>query len=328
MLNPVKIFTFFILMFISIPAFQARTCTAVTNEGNWNQGSTWSCGSAPTNNDTLTIPAGITVNVTCNCGTYSNMVIHVYGTLFFENGQKINMSCNGKIYIHSGGMIDGQNGGSKVVICGNDVYNGNMGPVYGPSLVDQNGIISTLPIELLSFTASMNSESRAEISWVTATETNNDFFTIERTKDGVNYEVVGTVDGAGTSTSVKEYSFVDPLPYPGISYYRLKQTDYDGQFEYSNLVSLSAEYDDLEVTVYPNPAPADAIVIELSGKEEVTMQVVVTDIYGRKCYSRTVMVKDGGVKLAVDPKNKLAPGVYTVTASGNSVQYSQKLIVK
>jgi autotransporter-associated beta strand protein len=95
------------------------------------------------------------------------------------------------------------------------------------ALASTDPSLNILPITLLSFHA--KAEDRTVLtSWVTASEINNDFFTVERSKDGSTWEKVGTVDGAGNSNTELTYAFVDDDPYSGVSYYRLRQTDFDG----------------------------------------------------------------------------------------------------
>ena len=76
------------------------------------------------------------------------------------------------------------------------------------------------------------------ISFTTVSETNNDFFTIERSGDGRNFDAIGEIQGAGNSSKEISYTFTDEKPMPGINYYRIKQTDYDGQFSYSEIRSV------------------------------------------------------------------------------------------
>jgi hypothetical protein len=97
---------------------------------------------------------------------------------------------------------------------------------------------SPLPIELLSFLALPNDQS-IEIRWTTATEINNDFFTIERSLDARDWEILGTLNGAGTTSQVQKYSYTDNFPHEGIAYYRLKQTDFDGSFEYFGPIAVA-----------------------------------------------------------------------------------------
>lgn len=97
---------------------------------------------------------------------------------------------------------------------------------------------TALPIELLFFTAKVNHQNSVALNWATASEFNNDFFTIERSQDGSSWEIVETLNGNGTTPVRNDYSTFDQRPHAGLSYYRLKQTDFDGSFEYSNIVSI------------------------------------------------------------------------------------------
>jgi len=110
-----------------------------------------------------------------------------------------------------------------------------------------------LPIELLSFYAEPENDF-INISWSTASEINNDYFTIEKGIDAMNFEFVANVDGAGNSNALLNYSTSDNEPSSGVSYYRLKQTDFDGNFSYSNVIEVDfvGRLAD-NVTIYPNP---------------------------------------------------------------------------
>jgi hypothetical protein len=121
-------------------------------------------------------------------------------------------------------------------------------PIYEVQAVYSNDIKSTpvvysfvddpLPIELMFFTAETSNKG-VNLNWATATEINNDFFTIERSLNGNNWEVIDYLTGAGNANYMIEYSFTDANPYQGVSYYRLKQTDYDGKFEYFAPVAVN-----------------------------------------------------------------------------------------
>ena len=97
-----------------------------------------------------------------------------------------------------------------------------------------------LPIELVKFTGEPYGEFNL-LKWLTATETNNNYFLLERSNDAVNFDEVGTLDGAGNSTSYINYSMLDKKPYNGITYYRLKQVDYDGKSTTSQIIAVSRE---------------------------------------------------------------------------------------
>jgi Secretion system C-terminal sorting domain len=112
-------------------------------------------------------------------------------------------------------------------------------------------LASPLPIELISFNAKVI-ENEVELDWSTATEMNNDFFTIERSQSGEEWENIIEVKGAGNSTQTLHYNTKDTQPLFGVSYYRLKQTDYDGKYSYSSIkrVELELTY---QLKAFPNP---------------------------------------------------------------------------
>lgn len=110
-----------------------------------------------------------------------------------------------------------------------------------------------LPIELISFDATSN-QNQVDLSWATASEKNNDFFTIERTVDGINFEEIGKVAGQGNSSTKNSYEFTDFRPRSGVSYYRLKQTDFNGDSETFEVKSVNIQKGELVSSVYPNPA--------------------------------------------------------------------------
>ncbi|MFZ1609568.1 MAG: hypothetical protein WAT52_00780, partial [Chitinophagales bacterium] len=109
-----------------------------------------------------------------------------------------------------------------------------------------------LPIVLVNFDGS-NVGNANVLSWTTATELNNDYFTIERSLDGKSYEEIGTVEGAGQSSALLNYEYTDAQPYLGTNYYRLKQTDYNGAFDYSNVISIKVNGNFEMGYPYPNP---------------------------------------------------------------------------
>jgi len=108
----------------------------------------------------------------------------------------------------------------------------NMGTIFKNSVL--------LPIELISFDAKCNN-GKVFTAWETATETNNEYFTLEKSRDGINFQNVTTVKGAGNSSRKLSYNSTDNESYSGISYYRLKQTDFDGKYTYSKVVSVGVD---------------------------------------------------------------------------------------
>lgn len=116
---------------------------------------------------------------------------------------------------------------------------------------------TVLPVEFLSFTGHKE-DGLNVLDWQTATESGNDYFTIERSVNGAPFEALGTVDGAGNSTQVNSYSFVDHQPAEGISYYRIRQTDFNGISTISHIVVLERHSSSTYlVNPFPNPSNGD-----------------------------------------------------------------------
>lgn len=126
-------------------------------------------------------------------------------------------------------------------------------PVYNTHYT-LSSVSSPLPVELLNFEAKP-AASRVDLNWTTASETGNDHFEIERSDDGNTFTRIGTVSGAGNSTSVRQYSFNDAAPLRGISYYRLRQVDFDGGFTFSDIQAVNMR---LLVKGHPYPMPASS----------------------------------------------------------------------
>jgi hypothetical protein len=322
----------FLLLLLFLSGFsivsRAASNVAVTNNGSWSSAATWSLNRAPANGDDIEIPSGFTVHVDIVSPTYAAMTIAVNGTLNFEGGKKINMDCDGYLYVGPGGQLTGDNSGSKVDICNSTAWTGP-GPTSGPASYGT----APLPIELTSFTAELDNTS-VMLKWTTATEVNNDFFTVERSRNGMSFEEVAKVDGAGNSSTSMSYSAPDKSPLEGTSYYRLKQTDYDGKYEYSQIIAI--EYQNTAtgcvLKVYPNPCmggPCNVDLAECDNEESPEITVELIDAAGNKVYSH-VPERDtrGSFSLSIDKTNNLKPGVYVVRGVSKSEQYNKKVIIK
>lgn len=304
---------------------RAELCTAIAN-GNWSEATTWSCGHAPADNDTMWIPIGFFVTVDINSPEYENMLVIVDGTLNFDNGQKINI-CPGGVYVSETGEITGGNPGSKIDICGETVWS-------GPDAV--RGIISfgsvTLPVELTSFSGMQNSNAIA-LTWGTQTETNNHFFTIFRSTNGLTFEEIGRVNGNGTSSQAHNYSFTDTSPASGTNYYRLTQTDFNGKQESFPLIAVefNSSSPDCILSVFPNPCESDCVVklSDCPDDKDGKIAVQLIDATG-KAVTTTIPERDaqGGFSYALDVNNNLKPGVYIVRGVSSKSVYQQKAILK
>lgn len=190
--------------------------------------------------------------------------------------------------------------------------------------------VNPLPVELLSFDAAVN-EGKVDLKWGTSTEINNDYFTIERSADAKNWEEIITTNGAGNSNQINEYFEVDYEPLTGISYYRLKQTDFNGQYEYFNIVPVRFEHNETigNMSLFPNPVNIGGIVqVEFKDILETELLIVLRDIKGREFYSKMFVNIENGKLIGIPIDAKIPAGIYLIIATSENQIYSQKLIIK
>ncbi len=150
----------------------------------------------------------------------------------------------------------------------------------GPSVIPTNStkyitlasVSSTtpLPVEMLYFNAMTEGTGDVDLLWATASENNNDHFELQRSRGGEVFETIGIIGGFGTTTARHDYSFVDPMPYPGVNYYRLKQVDADEGYVYSDVRSVTLEQD-RPLHVYPNPSHDVIRIAGLTGSGAVAV---------------------------------------------------------
>lgn len=181
---------------------------------------------------------------------------------------------------------------------------------------------SALPIELLEFTATPQ-EGQVLLQWTTATEINNDFFSVEHAYPGKDFYEIFQVPGAGTRQELSRYHKYHTKPVTGINYYRLKQTDYDKRFTYSEVVSVTVT-NSLSMAVYPNPI-LDKWFIEFYRDPNLPRLLEVYDLMGRRLFIHTTQ----GERNLEFPRGEYSSGTYLlrVTTQGGA-QEIFKLIFK
>jgi len=187
-----------------------------------------------------------------------------------------------------------------------------------------------LPVELISFDAVVNDGSQVDLKWVTATEINNDYFVVEKSKDGKNWEEVVWVDGAGNSNYTLEYYETDENPYEGISYYRLKQVDFDGKTSYSEIVPVAFEKNiEKNITVLPNPVKrGEAIYLEINGFKGNNILLVLRDMQGKEFYTKAHIIESNYQLKAIQLDNNIPAGTYLIVASSANDLVTQKIIIE
>ncbi|MBK6914184.1 MAG: T9SS type A sorting domain-containing protein [Ignavibacteriales bacterium] len=185
-----------------------------------------------------------------------------------------------------------------------------------------------VPVELTSFTISVSNEN-ITLNWTTSTETNNRGFEVEKLF-GSDWTVIDFVEGSGTTTEPKSYSFRDENLEAGIYKYRLKQIDFDGTFEYSDIVEA-------EVTIpveyylsqnYPNPFnPSTSIKYAISSRQLVSLKVY--DVLGKEVTTLVNEEKPAGSYEVKFDASKLSSGIYFYKLqSGSFVETRNMILMK
>jgi hypothetical protein len=182
---------------------------------------------------------------------------------------------------------------------------------------------SPLPIELVKFSAFPGDEE-VHVSWTTLSETNNDFFTIERSNDMYNFEPLAFIRGAGNSTQKIDYSFTDVNPYQDISYYRLKQTDFDGSYSYSQIACVKFS-NEIPVTIFPNPT-SQSINLSYVALENILSFYCLYDAKGKMVREQKEISLEKGINKIFIDLSEFETGIYFILLKAGEHEYQTKII--
>ncbi|MEL7532093.1 MAG: S8 family serine peptidase [Bacteroidota bacterium] len=186
---------------------------------------------------------------------------------------------------------------------------------------------TVLPVNLLSFQAETAPNQRVMVSWETAMEVDNERFILERSRDGVQFEGLSELPGAGTSEIAQSYQYLDHNPYQGRNYYRLWQVDRDGSKTLSEVVSVFVERGNA-LSVFPNPIANEQLAWQYEATENGIMKIEIVDLNGRRLQSVQQSVELGLQQYQLDVSS-LPAGTYILKATNaktyRSVQRFTKL---
>jgi PKD repeat protein len=183
---------------------------------------------------------------------------------------------------------------------------------------------TVLPITLASFTGECKANNTVLLKWSTASEINNDYFTIERSSDAVTWNVISTVAGAGNSNALLNYQFEDDSPLNGTNYYRLKQTDFNGEFEYFDIVAVeNCSNNTGEISIYPNPV-INQLNITISSVNDANATVLIYDLLGNIVLEKpSSQLTKGNNKITINTE-QLAKAMYMLVIEKEGQQYQLK----
>lgn len=307
-------------LFLSISQnVYSATCFSLGN-GVWDNPATWSCGAVPSPGDSIIILPGDTVTLNSTEILYgAPMVIIISGYFLFDTpAAKLHLECGSQVIITPTGEIASSGVGQpshNIKICGELVWAGIDGPLTGPIILQQ-----PLPIELTFFRVEQEFQNLKFI-WQTASEFNNDYFTIFGSVDGFDWYEVGQTDGAGTSSNELNYELNYDNRAANYNYFKLKQTDFDGKGEYSDIVALKHQ-DFASFTAYPNPVSNTdlKIVFDKNGSYKVKLYSL-----NGSLMQEIEVIENNEAWLSC---SELLPGLYIVQAVAIDGQVQTKKIQK
>jgi hypothetical protein len=347
-----------LVIFISIKLTAFGVTKTAFASGDWKDDANWTSASYPnfdqTNgSDDLVIditggtPGKITLNdnFTLKNGTVLTVrgcdTLHITGNVVFSNGSFLEVE--GCAVLIVDGNVQNKNNSNNIVIdgffdIGGDFDGGTGSVISGSGTIDVAGTVTlsgsgtittiVLPVDLLYFNAIFNTD-KVDIRWSTASELNNNFFVIERSQDGYNWQEINRVTGSGNSSVIREYFEVDLEPLSGKSFYRLTQIDHNGQSQTFNIVPVeNIEEGKVTFNIFPNPTSQYNISLFFQGFDSEEVLVVLRDMRGKEYYSKVTLIENPNEIQLLSVENNLPAGVYLITASSINELYSQKVTIK
>ncbi|MCC6383688.1 MAG: hypothetical protein LC117_06145 [Bacteroidia bacterium] len=188
---------------------------------------------------------------------------------------------------------------------------------------------SPLPVELIAFTAEKKN-MLVELEWKTASEKNNDYFMVEKSRDGSKFESIGKVNGAGTTSVMQLYHFTDESPLKGISYYRLRQVDFDGTISHSRIAKVEFGNDigtsEIEISsIAPNPF-SESFIVEFTLQADGETLIRLVNGNGKSVYHANTFRNAGSNQFEFRDGSKLPRGTYFLLINQGEFRASRKIM--
>jgi hypothetical protein len=186
---------------------------------------------------------------------------------------------------------------------------------------------AALPVELLNFAGSAV-EKGIQLKWETVTELNNEKFEIQRSQNANVFRTIGEVRGNGTTSTPIDYAYLDENPETGMNYYRLKQIDFDGKFEYSEVIAINYGGRQNEIGMfYPNPSKKGQVKLDYVATQSENINVIVFDMVGQLVLTKELDVAAGNNILDFN-FSELPKGAYLIQIGNASEAVYRKLVIE
>ena len=345
------------LLFTLLHTVEAATFYSRQN-GAYDVSNTWStsshtgpaagsppCSCAPCNiNGSTTLLIANALTTSCNLTYSGNTTIHIQAGGSLVVTGNANVSGSATFIVDAGATVAvtgnfSVNGGSaSVTINGTMTINGNLtiasaSTFCGTGNVNFGGTLSgtpcstiVLPVTWTSVDAKIN-HGQVTISWQTAAEINNDYFTVERSADGSHFIPLTRIVGAGNSTSLNNYSWTDRFPVNGTNFYRIRQTDYDGENDCSAVVAVNVTGEDYGITVVPTIVHGDHVSILINGLKNETVDLSLCSAFGELLKRETHHIPDDKEELNFSLPDNLRKGTCFVLISHDQYYDCRKIII-
>jgi hypothetical protein len=202
-------------------------------------------------------------------------------------------------------------------------FNGNLGSVFGSPLALQFKAPVPVPVGIINFTAFKN-ETTNKIIWTIGQELNVQKYIIQKSKDGVQFEQLKTVNSLGNTNRERTYETIDNTPFVPISFYRLKIIDNDNSYTFSRIVSVQKGINN-QLSLYPNPAK-NKFTVSLNSDDIEPYTFILVDVKGFQLLQQTTLLQRGSNQIIVNA-DKIAAGQYILKAVGTKKTFTQKITI-
>lgn len=276
---------------------------------------------------------------------------HVSGTEYWNltrNDQGNDAQCFVRLYFMDAVLSEIENSADLIVAHHNGVHWESLGAggVNANSVVTLSRVtnfspftfgsamgLNPLPVTLIDFEA-LHEGEHVKLTWTTASEWNNDYFTIEHSADGIQYRPIGKVEGNGTTKEKQSYQFFDTEFKNGVNYYRLTQTDFDGASETFNPVHVNIETgsEGEDISIYPNPVQGSQPVVTLklenwTSDDPGDCQIAVVNSRGERVFYKQFPANNLRESISLNLGNGITAGMYIVKFQKGSKSIAKKIVV-
>ena len=323
------IYTLIAIIFISFTAANAKPVITFTNWwGDWSTASNWDLNRIPQSGDSIVIPQykGVVFD---KPDTLANVYIKVIGDLTIQ--KKMRLGGASVIELTGTGKLNAWNAQrtTETISLNGVMKYDEKAPlwIYGPAFaaansgVSPNGFnLSVLPVIFNSFFVT-RSNNNIVLNWSTAQESNSSNYEVQRSFDGSGWSTIAVMMGAGNSTTVQQYSFTDKNMTAAVAYYRIKQVDIDGHYEYSTVKSIKVNEAAASTRIY---ATGNNVNIEFNKEVKNPITVRIVNMNGQVVAQRTY--QQAAYRLTLNLNNNVS-GAYIVQLNDNQGWNEVKKII-